>query len=217
MEKQGRTIALPIIATLALLSGTAIAQTGPANSASATPPTDGQGPPPPPRHPLSDADTNGDGKISRAELEQYYANRFAELDSDGDGRIPVAELQRREAGPDSGPNANGERRGPPPGGGPGGPPPGGAGMGAGMGGGRGGPPPGDRRGPPPGQSGQNGNRQQQHMPRPVDANEDGFIDRAEFLAVVPDIIAAWDSDGDGQLTIGELPPPPPPPASNQSP
>ncbi len=156
------------------------------------------------------ADADGDGRITRDEMRAYMERRFGLMDPDSDGLVPVQAMQRmlgheRQAlasaeggvGKDGGP-----RKGRGGSGGAGGP-----GGGAGGPGGGGGPPPGDRphRGdrvgaapPPPGRA----------MPYPEDSNDDGQIDRAEFLAPALAMFADQDRNGDGVLTADELPPPP---------
>lgn len=151
------------------------------------------------------ADADGDGRITRDEMAAYMDRRFGLMDQDGDGLVPVQTMQRmlghepqdRAAGQDSqkgrgGPGGPGGTGGPPPGGkSPGGPPPGSKA------------PVGDRAegGPPPGRA----------MPYPEDANDDGQIDRTEFLAPAFAMFTDMDRNGDGVLTADELPPPPPPP------
>ena len=44
----------------------------------------------------------------------------------------------------------------------------------------------------------------------VDANNDGKVTRAEWLAAAGARFAQIDRNGDGTLIVGELPPPPPP-------
>ncbi|WP_298397769.1 hypothetical protein [Sphingobium sp.] len=152
------------------------------------------------------ADADGDGRITRDEMSAYMDRRFGLMDQDGDGLVPVQAMQRmlghdRErasanAGRDEGRGPGGNRggRAGPPGGAsgprPGGPPPGGR------------PPAGDRaegRPPSPGRA----------MPYPEDANDDGQIDRSEFLGPALALFADQDRNGDGVLTADELPPPPP--------
>jgi hypothetical protein len=151
------------------------------------------------------ADADGDGRITRDEMAAYMDRRFGLMDQDGDGLVPVQAMQRmlghepqeRAAGQDgqSGRKGRGGPGGPGGGGGPGGPPPGGQSPG-------GKPPAGDRaeRGPSPGRA----------MPYPEDANDDGQIDRTEFLAPAFAMFTDMDRNGDGVLTSDELPPPPPP-------
>lgn len=140
------------------------------------------------------ADADGDRRISRDEMAAYMDRRFSLMDQDGDGLVPVPVMQRmlghapqdRVATPQGGGGRKGR-------GGPGGPPPGGSAPG-------GRPPAADHAaaGPPPGHA----------MPWPEDANDDGQIDRAEFLAPALTLFADRDRDGDGVLSAGELPPPP---------
>ncbi|SEJ04340.1 EF hand [Sphingobium sp. AP50] len=155
------------------------------------------------------ADADGDGRITRDEMAAYMDRRFGLMDQDGDGLVPVQTMQRmlghepqeRAAGQDGqkGHKGRGGPGGPGGGGGPGGPPPGG-------------PPPGGKApkddraegGPPPGRA----------MPYPEDANDDGQIDRTEFLAPAFAMFTDMDRNGDGVLTADELPPPPPPPGSD---
>ncbi|MBZ9646390.1 hypothetical protein K9B33_02435 [Sphingobium sp. 3R8] len=150
------------------------------------------------------ADADGDGRITRDEMRAYMERRFGLMDQDSDGLVPVQAMQRmlgheRQArapaedstGKEGGPGKRhggpgGGREGP---GGAGGPPPGGR------------PPRGDRADaapPPPGRA----------MPWPEDSNDDGQIDRAEFLAPALALFADQDRSGDGVLTADELPPPP---------
>lgn len=44
---------------------------------------------------LKNADTNGDGSISKAEFNTYYAKRFKEMDTNKDGKITPDEMQGR--------------------------------------------------------------------------------------------------------------------------
>jgi hypothetical protein len=138
------------------------------------------------------ADANGDGRINRDEMTAYMDRRFGLMDQDGDGLVPVPAMQRMlgHEQPARTPPTGGKRRGP---GGPGAgaPPPGGhpaAGKAADAG-----PSP-----PPPGRA----------MPWPEDGNDDGQIDRAEFLAPALALFADQDRNGDDVLTADELPPPP---------
>ena len=202
---------LAVVPAALLPSAMAVAQSG-APAADAPPPP----PPPPPSQGLWAADSNHDGQLTREEVTAFLSARFAELDSDGDGWIPVATLARLQGGerpPRHDGRAHGddrgERRGPPPGGGPGG-----GGFG-GPPGGPGGPPPGGRRGPPP--EGREDAPPSDGLPRAEDRNEDGMIDRAEFLAPVDELFENRDRNGDGVLTPDELPPPPPPPARSDHP
>ncbi|OAN54945.1 hypothetical protein [Sphingobium sp. TCM1] len=153
------------------------------------------------------ADADQNGQISRDEMTAYMERRFGLMDQDGDGQVPVQAMQRmmgheRERPVTAGETPEGRERGGP--GGPGGP------GGAGGRGGAGGPPPGGRPpreraeagGPPPSPPGR-------AMPWPEDGNDDGQIDRAEFLAPALAMFADQDRNGDGLLTAEELPPPPP--------
>ena len=156
---------------------------------------------------LWDADTDHDGQLTREELTAYLSARFAALDTDGDGTVSLTTLAQRDGsqrtsrvGADAG-----SRRGPPPGGA-GGPPPGGPG------GGPGGPPPGGHRGPPPEARGGEAPPPHDGLPRPEDRNEDGQIDRAEYLAPIGELLETRDANGDGMISSDELPPPPPPPS-----
>lgn len=151
------------------------------------------------------ADADGDGRITRDEMAAYMDRRFGLMDQDGDGLVPVQAMQRmlghepqdRAAGQDGQSGRKGR-------GGPGGP------------GGAGGPPPG---GPPPGGKAPTGDRAEsgpppgRAMPYPEDANDDGQIDRTEFLAPAFAMFTDMDRNGDGVLTADELPPPPPPSGS----
>lgn len=148
------------------------------------------------------ADANGDGKITREEMRAWMERRFQLMDPDGDGMVPVEAMQRmlgheRQSGEAA---RQGRQR------------PGGPGRGGGMGrsgfGGHGSPPPGERPsggkqddGPPPGPPGS-------MMPYPEDANDDGKIDRDEFVAPALAMFGELDRNGDGVLTADELPPPP---------
>lgn len=153
------------------------------------------------------ADADGDGRITRDEMTAYMDRRFGLMDQDSDGLVPVPAMQRmlgheRQARG----QGDGDRKPD----GPGGKGRGGRGGGSGgPGGGAGGPPPGgrppaDRRAegrappPPPGRA----------MPYPEDSNDDGQIDRTEFLAPALAMFADQDRNGDGVLTAEELPPPP---------
>ncbi|KMS53963.1 hypothetical protein [Sphingobium cupriresistens] len=159
------------------------------------------------------ADADGDGGITRDEMRAYMERRFGLMDQDGDGLVPVQVMQRmlgherqarvtaegrvgKEGGAGNGRGGLGGSGGGPGGGGGG---PDGAGD----------PPPGDHpRGgdragaapppPPPGRA----------MPYPEDSNDDGQIDRAEFLAPALAMFADQDRNGDGVLTAEELPLPP---------
>jgi hypothetical protein len=168
------------------------------------------------------ADSNGDGKITRQELIDWMNQRFTLLDRRGDGHIPVEAMQRMlgqdrppaATGAD-GARAAGQGRGRRhegmggddgdsggarmPHGGMGGR----GGIGGGHGGGRSARPPGtagNAAPPPPGQL----------IPPPEDSNEDGMIDRAEFLAPALALFDDRDRNGDGVLTPDELPPRPTP-------
>ncbi|WP_420144432.1 hypothetical protein [Sphingobium sp.] len=150
------------------------------------------------------ADADGDGRITRDEMTAYMERRFGLMDQDSDGLVPVQVMQRllgherqpRASGQgdhDRRPRGPGRGRGGPdgPGGGAGGPPPGGQ-------------PPAERRAgadsPPPSPPGH-------AMPYPEDANDDGQIDRNEFLAPALAMFADQDRNGDGVLTAEEMPPP----------
>lgn len=154
------------------------------------------------------ADADGDEQITRAEMTAHMERRFALMDPDGDGLVPVSAMQQmlghaprpRQNAQDGG-KGGGRHQPGGPGRGPGarpegrpdhdGPPPGGR------------PPAGDRADgapPPPGRA----------MPYPEDGNDDGMIDRAEFLAPALALFDDWDRNGDGVLSADELPPPPPP-------
>lgn len=144
------------------------------------------------------ADADGDGRITRDEMVAYMDRRFGLMDQDNDGLVPVQAMQRMLGHePQARTRTESAQHGPGKGrGGPGGP------------GGAGGPPPGGRpKGsarsdgappPPPGRA----------MPYPEDGNDDGQIDRAEFLAPALALFADQDRNGDGVLTADELPPPP---------
>lgn len=143
------------------------------------------------------ADADGDGRITRDEMVAYMDRRFGLMDQDSDGLVPVQAMQRMLGHePQARDQKDSAQRGPGKGrGGPGGP------------GGAGGPPPGGRAKdgaradgappPPPGRT----------MPYPEDGNDDGQIDRAEFLAPALAMFADQDRNGDGVLTADELPPP----------
>lgn len=149
------------------------------------------------------ADADGDGRITRDEMQAWLDRRFSAMDSDGDGAISAEAMQQmlghqrtpRQEGQGERRHGRGD-----PGGGPGGagdPPPGGPPPG---------PRPGDQSGeaappPPPGRA----------MPYPEDGNEDGVIDRAEFSAPSLAMFHDLDRNGDGVLSADELPPSPPPP------
>lgn len=180
----------------------AAAQTGTAAADTAQPPAPPPPPPPPPEG-LWAADSNHDGKLTREEVTAFLEARFAALDSDGEGKVAVAALTRMQHR--DGDGHRGWRGLPPPDGPPpaGGPPPGRHERGPD------GPPPGGRRGPPPEWRGDG--PPPDGIPRAEDRNEDGQIDRAEFLAPVDELFANRDRNGDGVLTRDELPPPPPPP------
>ncbi|CAM5377956.1 hypothetical protein ACFSUK_16870 [Sphingobium scionense] len=147
------------------------------------------------------ADADGDGRITRDEMQAWLDRRFSAMDSDGDGAISVEAMQQmlgHQRGPrEEGQGERGHGRD-----GPGGP--GGAG-GSSPGGPPPGPPPGSQRSetappPPPGRA----------MPYPEDGNEDGVIDRAEFSAPSLAMFHDLDRNGDGVLSADELPPSPPP-------
>lgn len=152
------------------------------------------------------ADADGDGRITRDEMVAYMERRFSLMDQDSDGLVPVRAMQRMLGyEPQVRGQTESAQRGPGKGrGGPGG----GPGGGGGPRGDIGGPPPGgrppegrraDAGSPPPGRA----------MPYPEDSNDDGQIDRAEFLAPALALFADRDRNGDGVLTADELPPPPP--------
>ncbi len=48
-----------------------------------------------PRHSFEELDINGDGQITRAEMESHKQARFEQSDSDGDGKLSRAELETR--------------------------------------------------------------------------------------------------------------------------
>ena len=156
------------------------------------------------------ADADGDGRITRDEMQAWLDRRFSAMDSDGDGAIS-AEAMQQILGHQRTPRQEGQgerRHGPGGPGGAGGPPPGGPPPG--------GPPPGPRPGgqrgetappPPPGRA----------MPYPEDGNEDGLIDRAEFSAPSLAMFHDLDRNGDGGLSADELPPSPPPPGGEGGP
>ena len=149
------------------------------------------------------ADADGDGRITRDEMATYMERRFGLMDQDSDGLVPVRAMQRMlghepqvRGQTESAQRGPGKGRGGPGGGasrGAGGPPPGGRPP-EGTRADAGSPPP-----PPPGRA----------MPYPEDSNDDGQIDRAEFLAPALALFADRDRNGDGVLTADELPPPPP--------
>lgn len=152
-------------------------------------------PPAPPQGGPWAADADGDGRITRDEMVAYMERRFGLMDQDGDGLVPVQAMQRMLGHePQARDQVDSAQRGP--------------GKGRGGPGGAGGPPPGGRpKGsaradgvppPPPGRA----------MPYPEDSNDDGQIDRAEFLAPALAMFADQDRNGDGVLTADELPPPP---------
>ncbi|WP_419722938.1 hypothetical protein [Sphingobium aquiterrae] len=193
----------------------ATAQTADTGADAATPP------PPPPAGILA-ADSDGDGKVTRAEMTAWLDRDFAARDPDGDGLIPVRALMH--ISPDSGGGGDrpaGQqqgrgRRGP--GGGQGGDFGGGGGFGGeGFGGGHrgaGGPSSGEGRG----RAGQGGMAQRgpamqpvappNGMPRYEDSNDDGMIDHAEFSAAALALFDDRDANHDGVLTRDEMPPPP---------
>ena len=154
------------------------------------------------------ADADQDGRITRDEMAAYLERRFGLMDQDGDGLVPVQAMQKMLGHERERASAEGDRhegRGP--------------GKGRGRPGGAGGPPPGGRPtggdranadGPPPPPPGR-------AMPYPEDSNDDGQIDRAEFLAPALAMFDDQDRNGDGVLTAEELPPPPPPPGEDGPP
>lgn len=145
------------------------------------------------------ADVNGDGRVTADELETFLTARFSALDADSDGRIAVGELPRPGDEDRRGPPPGGFR-GPPPGGhhGPGGPPPEGRPHG---------PPPPHHGAGPDGTSPGGPPRMGEGFPfpRPEDADEDGFISRAEFVAPAAAMIDYWDRNHDGAVTADEAP------------
>lgn len=172
-------------------------------------------PTPPLKEGSWEADADGDGRITRKEMGAYMERRFSLMDSDGDGVIPAQTMQRMlgHERPASGmatqDGKSGDRRGPGSGMEPGGS------KGFGGSGGAGGPPP--RGGPavdgqdhirptradgtpppPPGRA----------IPYPEDSNDDGMIDRLEFIAPALAMFADRDINGDNILTTEELPQPP---------
>lgn len=142
------------------------------------------------------ADVDQDGRITRDEMAAYMDRRFGLMDQDGDGLVPVQAMQRMlgherdrvsaQVGPREGrgpgKGRGGHRNG-------GGPPPGGH-RPDGNRAETGGPPP-----PPPGRA----------MPYPEDGNDDGQIDRTEFVGPALAMFDDRDRDGDGVLTAEELP------------
>jgi len=158
------------------------------------------------------ADADGDGRITRDEMVAYMERRFGLMDQDSDGLVPVQAMQRMLGHePQARGQAKSAQRGPGKGRGPGkrrgGP---GGGPGNGPGGGAGGPPPGGR--PPEGKRADAGSPPPpppgRAMPYPEDSNDDGQIDRTEFIAPALALFADQDRNGDGVLTADELPPPP---------
>lgn len=156
------------------------------------------------------ADADGDGRITRDEMAAYMERRFGLMDQDSDGLVQVQAMQRMlghepqvRGQMESAQRGPGKRRGGP-GGGPG------NGPGGGPGGGAGGPPPGGR--PPEGKRADAGSPPPlppgRAMPYPEDSNDDGQIDRTEFIAPALALFADQDRNGDGVLTADELPPPP---------
>lgn len=135
------------------------------------------------------ADVDGDGRVTVDELETLLNARFSVLDADSDGRVAVGDLQRPSGGRMRGP-PSGAFHGPPPGKHPPGPPPG--------------PPPGGVAGPgrPPEMA------DDFPFPQPEDADEDGFISRAEFVAPAAAMLDYWDRNRDGAVTADEAHPTP---------
>lgn len=125
-------------------------------------------------------DVNKDGKLDKADREQsrqqMQERRFAKLDANGDGSISKAEFTA-DRGPQGGP----EGKGPPP--------PGGEGPGK------------DGRG----MRGHHGGRG--HGPHggmmDADANKDGAISQAEFMAAAMKRFNAEDTNHDGKVTKEE--------------
>jgi hypothetical protein len=153
------------------------------------------------------ADADGDGRITREELTAWMDKRFALMDQDGDGLVPVEVMQRMLGHERDRPNlgATGDRPHPQgrhrqggrggPGGGMGRHPRGGLSQGDPAGGGNAD----SDRPPPPGA-----------MPWPEDSNDDGKIDRTEFLDPALAMFGDRDVNDDGVLTLDELSPPPAP-------
>ncbi|QFT80159.1 EF hand [Roseovarius sp. THAF27] len=48
-----------------------------------------------PRHSFEDLDTNGDGQITKGEMQARMKERFDEADTDGDGVMSLEEMQAR--------------------------------------------------------------------------------------------------------------------------
>lgn len=161
------------------------------------------------------ADADGDGRITREEMGAYMERRFSLMDSDGDGMIPAQTMQRMlgHERPASGMATQDGKSGDrprAPGGGMG---PGSKGFGGS--GSPGGPPPDGR----PTADGQDDIRQTRAdgtpppppgraIPYPEDSNDDGMIDRLEFIAPALAMFADRDINDDGVLTAEELPQPP---------
>ncbi|HEY0027193.1 MAG TPA: hypothetical protein VGC35_04935 [Allosphingosinicella sp.] len=138
------------------------------------------------------ADLNGDGQVSAAEIAQSGKQRFAELDADGDGKLSGAEMPRR---------GGREKRG---------------GHGRGARGGEGGPQLYQVVQPAPVAAQPGAAPQPQAVPQQVllapvraerpspDADGDGALTLAEFLAGHRQRLTRADANRDGELSAEEL-------------
>lgn len=179
----------------------------------------------PEAHWFAGADTDGDGRITLAEMRGDAARFFALLDVRGDGEIDPDDIDRYETGllPEirvqdamsGGGGRGGRERGAPPGGGGGGM----GGPGDGMGGPGGGMRGGGRDGPPG--NGSTGSRDRGgagrqgaarfsylDLPEPVtaaDANLNRGISLEEFTSAADRRLVALDTNHDGVLTRDDLP------------
>ncbi|WP_404479771.1 hypothetical protein [Novosphingobium sp. BL-52-GroH] len=215
-----KKLTLGLSAAALAIGGVACAQ------APATPPHDRPG------HDRPRIDANGDGTVTRAEAQAAATAMFARLDVDKDGKLDQADrdlgrqqmrdrmfarldangdgsISKAEFSAEKGPDARGPGMdGPPPPGGPGedAPPP---------------PPPGqdgpdkaghgpdgrgdhDRHGGRGGHGfGRGGHGGMMAMARDADANKDGAISQAEFMAAAMKRFDAEDTNHDGQVTKAE--------------
>ena len=142
---------------------------------------------------LMAADTNHDGKISRAEFTAQAAAHFAKLDANGDGQISpdemkaVMERMHEGMGGRNGPGGPGEAMMPPPPGGP---------MGEAMM-----PPP---RGGPMGGAMNMGGHPGRGMLERLDTNHDGRISRDEMRADMDRHFDKLDTNHDGFIDKAEM-------------
>jgi len=132
---------------------------------------------------LMSADTDQDGKISRAEFMAQSTDRFAKLDTNGDGQISGDEMKAMMARMREGGGMGGRR-------------------------GAGGPAAGAMMPPPPGveggaMGGHHGHRGGGRLER-LDTNQDGKISREEMRADADKHFDKLDTNGDGFIDKAEM-------------